>query len=583
MASSLCLLKFSTTPTTNNVSSAFPSYKQRRQSPAIAHRYVPKVSCKAADGEGEAPSAARIDRRNVLIGLGGGLYTATGLVGADLKAIGAPISAPDLTKCGPADLPAGAQPTNCCPPTPSKIVDFKLPPPSTPLRVRPAAHIMDKAYIAKYNKALTLMKALPDDDPRSFMQQAAVHCAYCNGAYDQVGFPNLDLQVHKSWLFFPFHRYYLYFYERILGKLLGDEKFAIPYWAWDNPKGMTMPVAFTDPSSALYDKYREATHQPPTIMDLDFDEEDPNITSEQLIENNLTVVYRTMFRGGKTAELFMGLPYRAGDNADPGAGSLENEPHSPVHVWTGDSNQPNREDMGNFYSAGRDPIFYAHHANCDRCWTIWKGLGGLRKDFTDPDFLNASFLLYDENAQLVRVKVKDCLDQSKLRYDYQKIDLPWLKKKPTPRKQKGKATKPTGEVAVQTGGFPVVLDSIKKFSVQRPKLSRNTKEKEDEEEILVIQGIEVDKGILTKFDVYINDEDDAVPGPATSEFAGTFVNVPHLMKDKTMTSKTTLKLGITDILEDIDAEGDETVIVTLVPRQGKGQITVGGLQIEFGS
>lgn len=64
---------------------------------------------------------------------------------------------------------------------------------------------------------------------------------YLLGAYHQKGFPDVELQVHSSWLFFPFHRWYLYFFERILGKLIDDESFAIPFWNWDAPEGMKMP------------------------------------------------------------------------------------------------------------------------------------------------------------------------------------------------------------------------------------------------------------------------------------------------------------------------------------------------------
>ena len=56
-------------------------------------------------------------------------------------------------------------------------------------------------------------------------------------------------------------------------------------------------------------------------------------------------------------------PYRPGDEPDPGAGTIENTPHNILHFWSGDPRQPNGEDMGNFYSAGRDPVFFAHHGN----------------------------------------------------------------------------------------------------------------------------------------------------------------------------------------------------------------------------
>ena len=196
-------------------------------------------------------------------------------------------------------------------------------------------------------------------------------------------------------------------------------------------------------------------------------------------------------------------------------GSLENIPHGPVHVWCGDRTQPNIENMGNFYSAGRDPIFYSHHANVDRMWNIWKSLGGKRKDFTDPDFLNAGFLFYDENAQLVRVKVRDALDSDKLRFGYQQVDIPWLKSRPKPHKilkkiadklkHKNGVANAAEIPSVSSVVFPRKLDSTLRVDVPRPKKSRSKKDKEDEEEVLVIKGIELDRNKFVKFDVFIND------------------------------------------------------------------------------
>ncbi|TVU16157.1 hypothetical protein EJB05_39708, partial [Eragrostis curvula] len=33
----------------------------------------------------------------------------------------------------------------------------------------------------------------------------------------------------------------LYFHERILDKLTDDDTFALPFWNWDSPGGMTLP------------------------------------------------------------------------------------------------------------------------------------------------------------------------------------------------------------------------------------------------------------------------------------------------------------------------------------------------------
>ncbi|KAB1199170.1 Polyphenol oxidase, chloroplastic [Morella rubra] len=560
---------------------------------------VPRVACKATNSDQnltpsskdeQLPSQGKFDRRDVLIGLGG-LYGAASLYN-DPFAVAAPLSAPDLTKCGKADLPAGAKQTNCCPPSSTNIIDFRLPSQNSPLRVRPAAHLADKEYIAKYNKAIELMKALPADDPRSFMQQANVHCAYCDGAYHQVGFPNLDLQVHNSWLFFPFHRYYLYFYEKILGKLIDDPTFAIPFWNWDSPAGMQLPAIYADPKSPLYDALRNANHQPPTLIDLNYNGTDESTTNEDQFSSNLNIMYRQMVSNGKNAQLFLGSAYRAGDESDPGAGAIENTPHGPVHIWCGDTSQPNLEDMGNFYSAGRDPIFFAHHSNVDRMWAIWKTLGGKRTDYTDPDWLNASFLFYDENGQPIRVKVQDCLQTTNLGYVYQDVDIPWLNTKPTPRKSKVAIQKVKkflhlgkGDVAhaAETSTsvkFPIVLDQVISTLVPRPSKSRSKKEKEDEEEVLVIEGIEFERDAVVKFDVYVNDEHDSPSGPANTEFAGSFVNVPHKHKHRKKMN-TCLRLAITDLLEDLGAEDDDSVVVTIVPRYGKGKASIAGIKIEL--
>ncbi|XP_059639303.1 polyphenol oxidase A1, chloroplastic-like [Cornus florida] len=154
-----------------------------------------------------------------------------------------PLLAPDITNpnC-----------TNCCLPitTNIKIVDFVLPRPSDLLRHRQAAHKVDNVeYLVKYAVAIERMKSLPADDQRNFMQQSNVHRAYCDGAYYQVGFPGLQFQVHKSWLFFPFHRWYLYFYEKISGKLINDPTFALPFWNYDDPDGMQLPTMYAKSNS----------------------------------------------------------------------------------------------------------------------------------------------------------------------------------------------------------------------------------------------------------------------------------------------------------------------------------------------
>ncbi|XP_017978713.1 PREDICTED: polyphenol oxidase I, chloroplastic [Theobroma cacao] len=591
-----------TIPSSSIQTSFFPKTSQLSLNKKTKKPYysVPNnvVSCRATNNGNQNPTPSsnskgdsalnRFDRRDLLIGLGG-LYGATNLAN-DPFALAAPIAAPDLTLCGNAVISeTTGETTYCCPPTTTTITDYK-PPSFSKLRYRPPAHLVDADYLAKFTKAMNLMKELPSDDPRSFMQQAYVHCAYCNGAYDQVGFPDQDLQVHFSWLFFPFHRWYLYFYERILGKLIGDPDFVMPFWNWDAPAGMPIPAIYVNPQSPLYDDKRNVNHQPPKLADLDYNGTDKDITDAEQIAINLKLMYKQMVSNATTATLFHGKPYRAGDAGSPGGGSVELGCHTAIHRWVGDPRQTYNEDMGNFYSAGRDPVFYAHHGNVDRMWSIWKTLPGTkRNDFSDTDWLDASFVFYDENANLVRVKVRDCVDSKNLGYDYQPVDIPWLKTKPTARKFAKKGGKARGSAMaaeiksknVVRNAFPIVLDKTVSIEIPRPRKSRSKREKEEDEEVLVLEGIQLATQAAVKFDIYINDEDDEAPsGPEDAEFAGSFTNIPH---SHTHAKKlnTTFSLAISDVLEDLDVEGDDNIVVTLVPREGKGLVSVGNIKVDY--
>ncbi|KAL2253397.1 UNVERIFIED_CONTAM: Polyphenol oxidase, chloroplastic [Sesamum indicum] len=111
-----------------------------------------------------------------------------------------PIPQPDLNTCSTATNINNGQPVpySCCPPINNRIVDFRLP--TRPVAFeRPAAHLVNAQYMSRFNLALQRMRDLPDSDPRSFTQQANVHCAYCNGAYTYPsGTGTQRLEILKS-------------------------------------------------------------------------------------------------------------------------------------------------------------------------------------------------------------------------------------------------------------------------------------------------------------------------------------------------------------------------------------------------
>ncbi|MCO5611043.1 hypothetical protein L7F22_065293 [Adiantum nelumboides] len=527
------------------------------------------------------------------------------------SAWGAPIVPPDLKTCGPATVttPPGVptappKSVSCCilPPT-KPIVEYQLPT-KRKLHRRRAAHKVDRKYIAKYNKAYELMKALPSSDPRNFMRQADIHCAFCNGAYNQLGSTH-KLQIHFSWLFLPWHRWYLYFHERILSHLIGDPSFSLVYWNWDNQGnngGNMMPTMFTKQGSALYNAKRNLNHLPPNLNTLALADLTGNtLTNQQIKQDNLNVMYQSIVTAS-TPDLFMGKKYSAGDPEPNIGGTLENAPHTAIHAWTGSDKETYLEDMGNFYSAAKDPIFFAHHANVDRLWAVWNRIGGRRRDHTDPDFLNAEFLFYDENGRMVRVQAKDALDNSKLGVSYAcvKGDKLWLKYEPKPLSTMTKRKQVTPESMDDMPELGPASQDTSSTKIDKQFCCLATRptmvpddlldkglEEEDLEEVLVLEYVEVPRNVATHIAVFINlPGADATTPLSIAEYVGSFINVPHLVGEgmDMNTRSVHARFGISDNLRRLGITDLSTITVTVVAKLGGTEdvpISLKGIKIEY--
>jgi polyphenol oxidase len=393
------------------------------------------------------------------------------------------------------------------------VFDRKL-----PMRTRPAAHLLDDAYIAKYQRAYRLLRALPDSDPRSWKNQAKLHCAYCNAAFNFDVLTSsgrnstMRFEVHFGWMFLPWHRFFLYFHERILAKLLGDDDtFALPFWNWDNqspdpPLANAIPLAFANPiydnkvQSSLYDERRNRCTKWPNLIDLQNALECANQTLElqtSLRQWNNRLMYTQLVTAAPISRLFFGESYKLGSAPGRGAGTLEVSPHGNVHLWTGNPNATIPfSDMGILQYAALDPIFYAHHANIDRLWEVWKSLpGGNRKDLSQADYLNTQFLFYDENAALVKVQISQALNINNFRYNYEDVPNSWIHE---------------GSDAASATCFPASTSEINEMILNTPPLStknfttfanssitfrvRRPLEKQlHREEVLVIRSIKLEK------------------------------------------------------------------------------------------
>ncbi|OEL36750.1 Polyphenol oxidase II, chloroplastic, partial [Dichanthelium oligosanthes] len=447
------------------------------------------VSCRATGGGRGDDGGLWLPRRDMLSALSGvaaGLAGYQGLASAAVEGClrGDKVDE-KLVRCTDTDPKTGLP---CPPPLPVPIVDFR--PEGKVKRVRQPAHLLSREYQEKYKEAIAKMKALPPEHPLSFVAQAAIHQAYCDSHYrwnDPAKDTSFD--VHFSWLFAPWHRMYIYFYERALGQLIGDDTFAVPYWNWDAPSGMVVPALFRDSfANPLHNRNRDPEHLD-ALVDLDYIgtlnsgkvpppipfNEPQDKKYKEAVNKNLCTVFQQQIREGQGARAFLGeklcSKFKVGENELVGCqGSLERMAHTALHAWVGNPGSrvvgqdgvahPNA-DMGFLGSAGRDPLFYSHHANVDRMWHIWSTkLGG--KGFDDPEWLDASFVFYDdvENPRRVRIKFRDVLDARNLGYTYDEEaekDLPWINCKLTPLVPHGKDAPPRPSTRKAAPVFPVTL------------------------------------------------------------------------------------------------------------------------------
>lgn len=245
--------------------------------------------------------------------------------------------------------------------------------------------------------AYSKLKKLDASDPRSWLNQANIHAAHCGG--------NL-LEVHQSWWFTVWHRCYLFCYERILASLSqSPATFALPYWDWSNHPEVPNtqfnaaagnPSPFFDQNSSLYDENRFP--RPGTTFN-----DDP-------LGTNVAFYTTSNYLGQIQTDDFE--DFCGSDPNDPngrGAGDLEANPHNTVHTWTGLPHSP-WNDMGNLTTAARDLLFFLHHSNIDRQFTLW--LGQSPAPELPPQgspWYTQFFNFWDEKGNPVSVTVQDAL------------------------------------------------------------------------------------------------------------------------------------------------------------------------------
>jgi tyrosinase len=189
---------------------------------------------------------------------------------------------------------------------------------------------------------------------------------------------------HGRIQFLPWHRIYVYFFERVLRAACGDPGFVLPYWDYTRggehaqiPPALIEAVDGSPLNNALFNSARDAR-----INGL-FG------TAARLPDSDISLdaLRQPGFERTETAE---GLSL-----------ALEQVPHGVVHTDVGGSDDIGFPvgDMSSVTTAGRDPVFWLHHSNIDRLWESWLRAGNeTTETYKDETWYSEKWTFFDETG-----------------------------------------------------------------------------------------------------------------------------------------------------------------------------------------
>lgn len=202
---------------------------------------------------------------------------------------------------------------------------------------------------------------------------------------------------HGTDYFFPWHRLYLYYFERVLQEAAGDPKLRLPYWDYTNPQQLRMPAEFTTPTYVNADGQTVAN--PLYEVRRDDGWNAPGTNELRSVDTNIDqTLDARMF--------FTSAGYQS---------RIEGRPHGYTHCAVVGCRAT---VMGAVPYSANDPIFYIHHANIDRLWDCWLSIPP-HKNPSVPAWRNKPFSYVNENGFKVTKHVRSLFDGSLIDYVYE--------------------------------------------------------------------------------------------------------------------------------------------------------------------
>jgi tyrosinase len=202
------------------------------------------------------------------------------------------------------------------------------------LRHRRSARRLSAGQLDDLCRAVVAAQKIGDD--RGYQYWAGIH-----------GLPLPEWCQHSSSLFLPWHRAYLYFFEKQLQDRVAGV--TLPWWDWAQSHEEGIPLA--------YSRKRTTAGKANPLASSPIQKSGRANPGEA----------RTRRAPGDTRLLPSPQKVeRALENRDffTFQAQLE-EIHNGVHIWVGGT-------MQNIETAAYDPVFWAHHCMIDRLWYLWQ-------------------------------------------------------------------------------------------------------------------------------------------------------------------------------------------------------------------
>jgi tyrosinase len=219
--------------------------------------------------------------------------------------------------------------------------------PATPVRFRRSVEKLTAGQLRALRDGFAKVYAISDE--RGYQYHAGIHGyplpAYCDMAH---GHPEY---------FLPWHRAYLYFFERALRAQNANA--SLPWWDWTSPGSQAngIPAAYAQAKVGKQDNPLYRAKVNPEAVAQGRRRGDPRPATTQRDPGLPGTVPLP------TTRWLNDLIDRHSSFVDF-SNRLERT-HGDIHVWVGG----HMSDIG---FAAYDPIFWAHHTMIDRVWSMWQ-------------------------------------------------------------------------------------------------------------------------------------------------------------------------------------------------------------------